>query len=59
MGWPLEANGSCPPPRAENELECCLPQTHQAAAHGKKKRKKKKDLNTEAEASDSGNFLEG
>lgn len=32
MGWPLEANGSCPPPRAENELECCLPQTHQATA---------------------------
>lgn len=31
MGNPLEANGSCPPPRPENELECCLPQTHQAA----------------------------
>lgn len=52
MGWPLEANGSCPPPRAENGLECCLPQTHQAAAQ-----KKKKDHNTEAAAWDSGNFL--
>lgn len=29
-GLALEANGSCPPPRAENGLECCLPQTQQA-----------------------------
>lgn len=52
MGRPLEANGSCPPPRAENGLECCLPQTHQATAQ-------KKDHNTEAAVWDSGNFLEG
>lgn len=36
MSWLLEANGSCPPPRAENELECCLPQTHQATVQNKK-----------------------
>lgn len=34
-GQPLQANGSCPPPRAGNEQECCLPQTHQAAARKK------------------------
>lgn len=34
-GQPLQANSLCPPPRAENELECCLPQTHRAAARKK------------------------
>lgn len=51
MGQPLRANGSCPPPRAENELECCLPQTHQAAA-------RKKDRTThKLQPKTRGNFL--
>lgn len=50
-GQPLQANGSCPPPRAENELECCLPQTHQAAA-------RKKDHTTQKlRPKSAGNFL--
>lgn len=53
MGQPLRANGSCPPPRAENELECCLPQTHQAAA-------RKKDRTThKLQPETRGNFLPG
>lgn len=44
MDWLVEANGSRPPPRAENGLECCLPQTQHAAPQNKRSKHRSSSL---------------